>query len=71
MTDQIFSPEEEGTCPCGALLEEGRTTCVKCRARTRWLRRQVGRRVAVRRPGGARRPAGRPSRQAEAGVSWI
>jgi hypothetical protein len=71
MTDQVFPPEEEGTCECGALLEEGWTSCTKCRARTRWLRRQVGRRVATRRPEGTRRPAGRPSRKAEAGVSWI
>ncbi len=71
MTDQILPPEEGRTCACGARLAEGQTLCRKCRARTRWLRRQAGRRVAVRRPGGTRRPEGRPGRTAQAGVSWI
>jgi hypothetical protein len=70
MTDQVFPPEEDGICACGAHLEERQTLCRKCRAKARWLRRQAGRRVAVRRPGGKRRPEGRPGRTAEAGVSW-
>lgn len=71
MTDQVFPPEEERTCECGARMGEGQTVCRKCRAKARWLRRQTGRSVAVRRPGGKRRPQGRPGRSAEAGVSWI
>ncbi|MBB4919106.1 hypothetical protein [Streptosporangium saharense] len=57
-------------CGCGAVLEEGRFICRKCRARERWVRRQVARRRTSQRRGQVRRPANRPYGTAEAGVIW-
>ncbi|MER7209851.1 hypothetical protein ABT340_22560 [Streptosporangium sp. NPDC000239] len=57
-------------CGCGAVLEEGRFICRKCRARERWVRRQVARRRTSQRRGQVRRPVNRPYGTAEAGVIW-
>jgi hypothetical protein len=34
---------EQHCCPCGALCEQSRTRCQKCRARFRWYRRKAWR----------------------------
>ncbi|TDD33619.1 hypothetical protein E1286_41945 [Nonomuraea terrae] len=61
----------EPTCACGALLDQGKTNCRKCRSRDRWLRR----RAAARRKDGEgrgeiRRPPRAPRGRDAAGVSW-
>ncbi|MEV4173857.1 hypothetical protein [Nonomuraea sp. NPDC049709] len=60
----------EPTCVCGALLDEGRELCRKCRARDRWLRKQTAKRKGGRRRGETRRPPRAPRGLAAAGVIW-
>lgn len=45
------TPDEDRTCPCGALISEDdpNLLCRKCRARARWQRRTEGRRRHPRR----------------------
>ncbi|MEU1731647.1 hypothetical protein [Streptosporangium sp. NPDC020145] len=68
MINYIRSIDETPGCECGGALEEGQFVCRKCRARERWVRRQVARRRTNRRRGQVRRPANRPYGAAEAGV---
>ena len=71
MINYIRPIDETPACECGAVLEEGQFACRKCRARNRWIRRQVARRrTANRRRGQVRRPANRPYGTAKAGVIW-
>ncbi|MGI5286558.1 hypothetical protein ACQEVF_24915 [Nonomuraea polychroma] len=58
------------SCACGALLDEGRKLCRKCRARDRWLRKQAAKRKGGRRRGETRRPPRAPRGLAAAGVIW-
>jgi hypothetical protein len=47
------------TCPCGALLDHGKRRCRKCRARSRWRRRNAHRaRPASPQRRGSRAPRG-------------
>lgn len=62
---------DEPRCACGARRPADATECGKCRAWNRWMRRRLGARKAderrsTRRPGGKRRPEGRPEAQAVA-----
>lgn len=70
MINYIRPIDETPACECGGALEEGQFACRKCRARERWVRRQVARRRTNRRRGQVRRPANRPYGTAEAGVIW-
>ncbi|MFG6195131.1 hypothetical protein [Nonomuraea sp. JJY05] len=60
----------EPTCACGALLNEGRELCRKCRARDRWLRKQTAKRKSGKRRGETGRPPRAPRGLAAAGVIW-
>ncbi|MGV9770805.1 hypothetical protein [Streptosporangium sp. NPDC003464] len=71
MINHIKPIDETPACECGAVLEQRRFRCRKCRARDRWVRRQAARRRTVgKRSGQTRRPANRPRGIVEAGVIW-
>jgi hypothetical protein len=70
MTHQIPSLEDDPSCECGALLEEGQTICRKCTAVLRWLRRHAKRNKPAKRRGEVKRPATRRREDARIGVSW-
>ncbi|SPL93921.1 unnamed protein product [[Actinomadura] parvosata subsp. kistnae] len=67
MTEQIYP---EPTCECSAGLDEGQTRCRKCRARDRWIKKQVAKRREGMRRDETRRPPRGPRRIAMAGVTW-
>ncbi|MEV1001799.1 hypothetical protein [Nonomuraea sp. NPDC050202] len=60
----------EPACACGALLDQGRELCRKCRARDRWLKKQTAKRKSGKRRGETRRPPRAPRGLAAAGVIW-
>ncbi|WP_433240850.1 hypothetical protein ACQPYK_35215 [Streptosporangium sp. CA-135522] len=70
MVKYIGSIDEMPVCECGAVAEQGRFLCRRCRARDRWVHRQTAQRGTTTRSGQTRRPAGRPRGVVEAEVIW-